>query len=258
MEERKYTSASMPCSFVVYVDESGDEGFLFKSGSSEWFVLSAVVTLRSSDVETVRLVDRVRERLKKPERKPLHFRDLRHEHRLPFIAEISRASLRVVTLLIHKPSLEAEVLQQPSLLYFHAAQDLMEGVSRLCQDARPREGDGTAEIVFSNRSGMSYEELSRFILQTDRFQGTPVCHDQIYACSAGQKMGLQIADAVASGFFKAVEPWEYGHTEDRYARMLKPVLYRKGDTYRGYGLRFWPGAKDQYEWVREICSEEED
>jgi hypothetical protein len=257
MEERKYTSASMPCSFVVYVDESGDEGFLFKKGGSEWFVLSAVVTLRASDVETVRLVDRVRERLRKPDRKPLHFRDLRHEHRLPFIAEISRASLRVVTLLIHKPSLQVEVLRQPGLLYFHAAQHLMEGVSRLCQDARPREGDGTAEIIFSNRSGMSYEDLSHFILSTDRFQGTPVRHGQIYAYSAGQKVGLQIADAVASGFFKAVEPSEYGHTEDRYARMLKPVLYRKGDTYRGYGLRFWPGTKDQYEWVREICSEEE-
>jgi Protein of unknown function (DUF3800) len=248
----------MPCSFVAYVDEAGDEGFSFSSGSSEWFVLSAVLTLKAEDLETVKLVDRVRHRLKRPDRKPLHFRDLRHEHRLPFIAEVSRAPLRVIALLIHKPSLQAEVLRQPGRLYFHAAQDLIEGVSRLCQDARPRQGDGTAEVVFSNRSGMSYEDLSSFIVQTDRFQGAPIRCDQIHACSAGQKVGLQIADAVASGFFKAVEPSEYGHTEDRYARMLKPVLYRKGETYRGYGLRFWPVEKDRYDWVREICSEEED
>jgi uncharacterized protein DUF3800 len=47
----------MPCSYVVYVDEAGDEGFSFKSGSSEWFVLSAVLTLKAEDLETVKLVD---------------------------------------------------------------------------------------------------------------------------------------------------------------------------------------------------------
>jgi hypothetical protein len=37
----------MAASFVVYIDESGDEGFVFKpdgSGSSRWFVLGAAVT----------------------------------------------------------------------------------------------------------------------------------------------------------------------------------------------------------------------
>lgn len=248
----------MPCSYVVYVDEAGDEGFSFKSGSSEWFVLSAVLTLKAEDLETVKLVDRVRQKLKRPDHKPLHFRDLRHEHRLPLVAEISRASLRAFTLLIHKPSLQdPEVLRQPSLLYFQATQELLEGVCRLCEKARPRKGDGTVEVVFSTRSGMSYEDLKRFI-HKDRFHGTPIRHDQIYAYPAGQRMGLQIADAVASGFFKAVEPSQYGHTEDRYARMLKPVLYRREETYEGYGLKFWPGEPGKrLAWFREVFEEEE-
>ncbi len=254
----------MPCSFVVYIDESGDEGFVFGSGSSEWFVLSAVVTLKDEDLQTVKLVDRVRQRLGRPEHKPLHFRDLRHEHRLPFIAEIARASLRVVTLLIHKPSLrEPEELRRGSLLYFRAAHDLLERVGRLCRDGRPRAGDGTAEVVFSNRSGMSYEDLIES-MRIDRFEGTAIRHDQIYAHAAGRRTGLQIADAVASGFFKAVEPTDYGHTEDRYARMLKPVLYRKEGVYQGYGLKLWPQPKEEslvgerLDWIREILEEEED
>ena len=248
----------MPCSFVVYVDEAGDEGFSFSSGSSEWFVLSAVLTLKAEDLETVKLVDRVRQRLKRPDRKPLHFRDLRHEHRLPFVAEISRASLRVVTLLIHKPSLhEPEMLHQPNFLYFHAAQKLMGNVGRLCRSARPRDGDGSAEVVFSTRSGMSYEELKRSIC-ADFFRGDPIRHDQIYAYSSGQRMGLQIADAVASGFLKAVEPSQYGHTEDRYARMLQPVLYRKESTYEGYGLEFWPREpRQRLTWFCEVFEEGE-
>ena len=248
----------MPCSYVVYVDEAGDEGFSFKSGSSEWFVLSAVLTLKAEDLETVKLVDRVRQKLKRPDHKPLHFRDLRHEHRLPFIAEISRASLRAFTLLIHKPSLQdPEVLRQPSLLYFQATQELLEGVCRLCEKARPRKGDGTVEIVFSTRAGMDYGDLKRFV-HRDGSGGTPIRHDQIYTYSAGQRMGLQIADAVASGFFKAVEPTQYGHTEERYARMLKPVLYRKEETYEGYGLKFWPREiRNRLSWFREVFEEEE-
>jgi hypothetical protein len=254
----------MPSSFVVYIDESGDEGFAFGSGSSEWFVLSAVVTLKAEDLQTVKLVDRVRQRLGRPEHKPLHFRDLRHEHRLPFIAEISRAPLRVVTLLVHKPSLpKPEELRQGSLLYFRSVHDLLERVGMLCRGGRLRSGDGSAEVVFSNRSGMSYEDLIES-MRTDRFEGTPIRHDQIHTHSAGRRTGLQIADAVASGFFKAVEPSEYGHTEDRYARMLKTVLYRKEGVCHGHGLRFWPQPEERFladrrlSWVQEILEEEKD
>ena len=38
----------MSASFVVYVDESGGEGFSFGQGSSDWFVLSAVITRAAS------------------------------------------------------------------------------------------------------------------------------------------------------------------------------------------------------------------
>jgi hypothetical protein len=253
----------MPSSFVVYIDESGDEGFSFGGGCSEWFVLSAVVTLKSEDPETVRLVDRVRKMLGRPDHKPLHFRDLRHEHRLPFMAEISRASLRVVTLLVHKPSLsDREELRRSSNLYFHSVHDLLERVCLLCRDARPREGDGTADIVFSNRSGMRYDDLIAS-LRTARFEKAPLRHDQIHSQTAGRRMGLQIADAVASGFFKAVEPTTYGHTEDRYARMLRSVLYRKDESCQGYGLKIWPqpaegtAAGNRLVWIREIVERED-
>jgi len=41
----------------------------------------------------------------RPPKKPLHFRDLRHEHRLPLIDRIAKANLRVITVLVHKPTL---------------------------------------------------------------------------------------------------------------------------------------------------------
>lgn len=256
----------MSCSFVVYVDESGDEGFAWGRGSSEWFVLSAVITRKHEDLQTVKLVDRIRQLLKRPDHKPLHFRDLRHEHRVPFIAEIARSPLWTANLLVHKPSIaDPGLFLGGSRLYFEAVHLLLERVSRCCRRAWPEDGtggDGTAEVLFSNRSGMSYEEL-KVSLQVfeEQTEDRPVIRcDQVSACSAGRRMGLQIADAVASGFFKAVEPSEYGHTEDRYARMLKPVVYREGETCLGYGLSFWPEngteAKlepdERFGWVQEI------
>lgn len=47
----------MTSSFVAYVDELGDEGFKFlpnEQGSSCWFVLSALVIRKQSDLQVVR------------------------------------------------------------------------------------------------------------------------------------------------------------------------------------------------------------
>lgn len=74
----------MSASFRAYIDESGDEGFSFgPNRSSQWFVLSAVITETATDRDVLALVDGVRQTLNKPPRKVLHFRDLRHEQRLP-------------------------------------------------------------------------------------------------------------------------------------------------------------------------------
>lgn len=255
--------------FVVYIDESGDEGFSFGKGSSEWFVLSAIITRKSRDLETVKLVDKIRSKLGKPVKRPLHFRDLKHEQRLPFIAEIANADLRAVSVLVHKPSLkEPEKFRERYRLYYYAVRYLSERVSWYCRDHRtPRDvGDGTAQIVFSNRSGMSYKEIKDYLdllqqrtnILEVRIDWSAIKPDKIAACIPGTRMGLQIADAVASSFFYAVQPSQYGFTEDKYARMLKPVVYHHEGCYQGYGIKLWPREADdrvaneeRFKWLRE-------
>jgi len=121
--------------FVVYIDESCDEGFSFGRGTTNWFVLSAVVTRKAKDLETVKLVDHVRQLLGKPEKVPLHFRDLKHEQRLPLIGEIARANLRAVTVFFFKPLIsQTEKFQERYRLYFYATRFLLERVSWDCRD----------------------------------------------------------------------------------------------------------------------------
>ncbi|MFW6132920.1 MAG: DUF3800 domain-containing protein [Planctomycetota bacterium] len=161
-------------SFVTYVDESGDEGFLFKGlgrGSSVWFVLSAVVTRKHRDLPTVRLVDEMREVLGRTHHSPLHFRRLKHHQRLPYLQRIARARLRAVTVLIHKPSIrQPELFGERYRLYFYAARLLLERVSWLCRDHSHRDdsGDGSTQLFFSNRAGMSYEEMRVYLDKLQR------------------------------------------------------------------------------------------
>jgi len=253
-------------SYVVYIDESGDEGFAFGQGSPDWFVLSGVVTHKSTDLATVKLIDKAKALFGVPNpKKPLHFRDLRHDKRLPFVDLIARADLRTISVLIHKPSInEPEVFGTRYRLYFYAVRLLFERVSWYCRDhPRPEDaGDGSAEIIFSNRSGMSYTEIRQHMetLKTKpsvQIDWNVIKSDQVEAFSAGRRIGLQIADAVASSFFYAVQPTQYGYVEDRYARMLKPVVYHHKGRYTGYGVKFWPGevremiaSDERYEWVR--------
>jgi hypothetical protein len=184
---------------------------------------------------------------------------------LPFIAEIVKVDLRTVSVLVCKPSLkEPEKFQERCRLYFYAVRYLFERVSWYCRDHKTGRdvGDGSAEIVFSNRAGMSYAEMRGYLKYLKERTGPldvrihwPVMDpDNITAYSSGKRMGLQIADAVASSLFYSVQSSQYGFAEDRYVRMLKPVVYHRNGLYLGYGLKFWPKeAEVSLQWMNDYA-----
>jgi len=243
----------MTASFVAYVDESGDEGFKFlpnEQGSSRWFVLSAMVIRREKDLQVVQLARQARELLKKDPKRVLHFRELKHDQRVPLARLIGDAPVRTVSVLVHKPSInEPEVFQQQAFsLYHYATRLLVERVSWLCRDHhRAGQGDGTVEMVFSNRSAMSYDNLRGYLQKLKAGQvGSDVRVDwdrvdpqRIRAVNHDQLAGLQLADAVASGIFFSVHRNPYGEFEDRYLRLLGKTIYRNKGRADGYGLKFW-------------------
>ena len=248
----------MNSSFVVYVDESGDEGFVFNgdgSGSSRWFVLSAAVIRRASDLQMVSCLKEVRDVLGKPPKTPLHFVDLRHEQRIPYIRRVGELPIRTVNVLVYKPRIsEPEKFQNTKyLLYRYATRMLLERVSWLCRDQRRAgegEGDGFAEIIFSNRSNMSYDDIRDYLRLLIRQHGddpqkvqidpTVIDPEHIRSVEHSKMAGLQVADAVASGLHFSVKVNRYGETEAGYLPHLKKSLYRHGKTVLGYGIKMWP------------------
>lgn len=242
-------------SFRVYVDEPGDEAFVFKengAGSSRWLLLSAVVTRREHDLVVVKLMDEVRALLGRPPRQQLHFVKLSHTLRIPYARAIGKARILTVNVLIHKPSIQAPENFQvhKHRLYRYACRLLLERVSWLCRDYRIKEhGDGSAEIIFSNRAQMSYDDLRDYLwkLQEKTSAGgvnidwSAINPNAVRAVQHSQMAGLQVADAVASSLFAAVNPNQFGDTEPRYLQELLAKCYKHEGQVLGYGLKFWPG-----------------
>jgi len=249
---------SKDCSFRAYIDESGDEGFIFRkdgSGSSRWFVISAVIVRIKNDPQIIACLKDVRELLGKTPKYPLHFVDLKHEQRIPYVRRIGLLPIRTVSVLVYKPLIrEPEKFQNEKyLLYRYATRLLLERVSWLCRDNRlDTEGDGSCEILFSNRSNMSYEDIRAYLghllanvgaqPQDVQIEPSVIRPDQIRPIEHSKLAGLQAADAVASSMRFAVIRNRYGEAEPAYSALLGKTLYRHKRTPMGYGIKLWPGT----------------
>jgi hypothetical protein len=245
-------------SFVAYIDESGDEGFRFRNAghgqaSSDWFVLSAFITRKKTDLETVKVIDKVRNEFELPPRKHIHWKKLKHAQKIRYAQLIAVLQTRLITVCVHKPSLlEPETFQTRYRLYFYAVRYLLERISWLARDRHnPNRwgGDGTVELFFSNRQGMSYDEMKDYLRllelqqqagQDIRIEFDRVPLEKLKTRTPGKSMGLQLADATAGAFFNALERDRFGNTEPRYVQTLSPVLYRHEGHLQGYGLKIVP------------------
>ena len=247
-------------SFTVFIDESGDGGFVFKpdgSGSSRWLILSAVIVRKKNGGKIVELMKQIRVTLGAQPRQALHFVKLDHARRVAYARAIGEAPfLRTVSVLIHKPSLrEPEKFQsEKDLLYRYACRYLLERVSWLCEETHiTGEGSGLAEVIFSNRDQMSYDALRDYLcLLRDAAARTPsqqmawkhLDPAHVRAVQHTQLAGLQLADGVASGLYAAVTPNRFGDVEDRYVRLLEPTFRKHKGQVLGFGLKFWPDDLD--------------
>ena len=247
--------------FVAYIDESGDEGFVFKPdgyGSSRWFVLSAVVTRRFNDLQMVECLRETRRVLGKAPKSPLHFSELKHEQRVPYIRRVGNLDVRIVSIAVYKPSIREVSRFQGTkhLLYRYTTRFLVERLSwMLSRAGQGRENQNrSAEIIFSDRANMSYGEirsyLGRLIRQSKsasadvQIDGSVIDPTQVRSVQHSQLAGLQVADAVATSTHFALRPNRYGETEPAYFRHLANTLYRHEGRLLSYGMKFWPEEYD--------------
>jgi len=244
----------MSHSFVAYVDECGDDGLahyrmrLRSGGASHWLGVGAVVWRMSRDLEAVQWAKGILADLPQRNRKLLHFKNLDHNQRVMALHHLSEKPLRIICVMAHKPSLQAE-FSEKNQLYHYLCRYLVERISWLCRDLRPRapEGDGRVKIIFARRGGMSYPDFQSYLFtmqqsaRTDiRIHWPVIDIDAIEARDQPERYGLQLADLAVSGLCAGLEPDFYGNVELRYARILRNNVFQRNGNYLSYGAKILP------------------
>lgn len=245
----------MAHSFDICIDESGDQGFSFASGSSEWFVLSAVVIPVLNVPMMTKTILEVKSAIGWKLGKPLHFRDVKIDQREAAVSILTSKHqlFRSVVVMVHKPCLEDPERFRSPLLYQYFTRFLLERAYWLCRDSKEGRlkemGDGTANVVFSQMNETSRQSMRTYM---DHLQSldTSICWDvirptQFETLRPSKHVGLQFADAVAAGFFCGDHHIEK-HKTGRWCELWKPILYRgRNGNYRGYGLKLFPAEAEK-------------
>jgi len=233
--------------FKCYIDESGDEGYA--PGSSAWFILGALIVEATNDLAVSHAIDRIKNRLKVPPCRPLHWRKLPHSKKKVVIGELAAEPIIISTVAICKRRLDrASTICDWQSLYFYTTRFLLERVSWCVHDA-----GGRVDLTFSNRARLDYNALEEYL---DWVQLSPGCQirpvvDQISVRQSQQRKLLQAADAVPGSLFNALVADYYGNYETSYFLGFQQCLYRRKGRLSSYGLKLFPNGLDDRLWYRE-------
>ncbi len=243
--------------FRCYIDESGDEGFVWgdRGHSSRWFVMAAVLVESMHDLEISGAVDRINSRLDLKPSRPLHWKDRRrHEQRRVIMDEIAREPLTIFCVAVHKPSLHKPYLQSPPALYHYTTRYLLERVSWCVDDA-----GGEVDLVFENRATISYQQLEAYIREVQATADNQLrdVFRHFRTVPRNQRKMLQVADACAGAAFAALEPHRYGFAERSYVDTLHMKFYRSRGNGKvaGYGFKVFPHDvvhSAEYAWIKSL------
>lgn len=251
----------------AYIDESGDEGFTrlgwrkegVQQASTEWLLLGAVVVPAEVDAERMRVVDELRRQLGKKGPKPLHWRDLRHDHEKKRIAMdlLGQQGFRCCIVALYKPPLKARArgLQKRGYLYNYATRFLVERLTWMAEDH-----DRAVNLYFEHRATTSYTDLQHYLQRIANDQGATIKRGRICEVRPVEatRKGAQVADFYVSAAAEALEPTLSGYTEEDYLLRVSHQLYRHPQrSLIGYGFKVFPPEslnEERYPWAREFIA----
>lgn len=261
------SNSTKPVSFIAYIDEAGDDGIRKVSpidpmGSSEWFVLAAVVVGAHREAEVLPWVKAIVSNLKQHQRKDIHYRNLSQHKRVMVCELISDLPIRCFVAISNKKNmrgyrnLRAEKIPSKNWFYCWMLRLLLERVTDFCERkaAIATPPNGILKIEFSKRGGLSYSQFkaylaylrqkshaNRLYLDTGDIKWPYIDEHRIHTYDHRSRAGLQLADAVASAFYQAAQSNTRTNDDIEPAIALAPRVGfdRKGIAY-DYGVKLMP------------------
>lgn len=265
-----------PYQYVLYIDEAGDDGLriirpIDPEGSSEWLIISGVLVRASREQEVSEWVSAIRDGLWNHHASSLHFRKLNDNKKLFVCERMAELSARYFVICSNKKNMRgyrnplAEQIPSENWFYCWMTRLLLERVTdyvswRSIKDhGSPRK----MRVEYSNRGGLSYPQMNAYyrwisyqgdntFLRFGKVHWECIDYDLLKVYPHYERAGLQLADALASAFFKACDQYNTNACDPRFAEALRPRMTRYQDNPRnpvsGYGVKLLPslrGAKLQ-------------
>lgn len=257
--------------YVAYIDEAGDPGLARvkpkdNPGSSEWFILSAVVIGTPNEKNVASWRNDILRGITS-QRKDLHFTDLRPWNKRIVCTEIAKLPVRCFVVCSNKKNMRgyrnpfAEKYPSPNWFYAWLSRLLLERVTYFVREKSLEQHREIKKVrlEFSERGGLTYGALNTYFewLKMKSTGGSmylplgdlvweTMHHDLLHIFPHKKRAGLQLTDAVASAFFKACDCYDTGGCDPEFAKLLDPRMCRVPDgdgKISGYSVKLMPQFK---------------
>ena len=254
--------------YVAYIDEAGDDGLrvvrpMDPQGSSEWLVVSGVVISASREDEVATWIEDIKSSLWNFKGRSLHFADLSEKKKVQVCTGMSELSARYFVVCSNKKNMKGYTnplaAQVPSQCWFYnwMTRLLLERITdfvhwrSIKEHGEPKK----VKVEFSNRGGLSYSQMNAYFrwisyqgnntfLKFGKIEWSTISYDLLHVYPHYERAGLQLADIVASSFFKAMDIYNTGGCDPQFAKLLKPRIARFRDRLNapasGYGVKIMP------------------
>lgn len=258
--------------YVAYIDEAGDPGLstvkpIDDSGSSEWLILSAVVVGAPNEANVAPWRNQILRTIRS-QRRDLHFTDLQPWNKSIVCSEIASLPVRCFVVCSNKKNMRgyrnpfAERYPNPNWFYAWLSRLLLERVTYFVREKSLEQHREIKRlrIEFSERGGLTYSALNTYFewlkmksvggemyLPLGDLVWETMHRDLLFIHPHKMRAGLQLADAVASAFFKACDHCDTGECDPSYAKLLHPRMTRVPDgligEISGYSVKLMPNFK---------------
>lgn len=223
--------------FNVYIDESGDEGI---NKGSKYFILTALIVLKSEDLVISKSVDEIKQQLEMNVKTQLHWKLLKGMPNKKMIMDtISKLNVKIINIIVDTSSIKFIPSRD---LYNYFSGYLYERISWYM-----KEENGIANINISARGNLSKKKLSEYINKKnhDKFTIDATRIKQIKIIPNERKKLLQLADCCCSALYQSLTYNNEKHFD--YIDKIKTKIYCKNKKILSYGLKLVPNGSDSIE-----------
>jgi hypothetical protein len=256
--------------YVAFIDEAGDIGTrgtrpMVPMGSSEWFVLAAVVVSADNEQNCKFWIRDILKGIASTQRTDLHFRKLQKWKKQRACALLASYPIRCFVICSNKRSLidyrneRVEKMRNQDWFYSSLTRYLLERVTKfVAENSMKEHGDvRKIKIIYSDRNGINVGQMAAYYekLKNQTRSGRMVLNRGNLVWETYHSLllrrgkpdtiaGLQCADLLASAFFKACDHYHTGGCDPSYAMQFRNRMGRIPDRasgkIAGFGVKVLP------------------